>query len=141
MIFVEHSDISGQGIFSDKPLKKGEIIGTVIGPVVPDNKESYKKYGDYLHPINYDEAIVNINFTRFTNHSCNPNCGLKDAVTLVAIRDIETGEELTIDYDTLEYDWEMECNCGSENCRGKIRGYKHLKEKKPYVAPYLLEPK
>jgi len=32
------------------------------------------------------------------NHSCDPNCGLVGAVLVVAMRDIEPGEEITFDY-------------------------------------------
>jgi SET domain-containing protein len=69
---------------------------------------------------------------RFLNHSCDPNCELllidvedEDGrlllpeIWLSALRDIEPGEELTIDYG-----WPAEqgirCTCGSANCRGWI---------------------
>ncbi|MEY4026238.1 MAG: hypothetical protein RL438_1751, partial [Actinomycetota bacterium] len=32
------------------------------------------------------------------NHSCEPNCGMRNATTIVAMRDIAVGEELTFDY-------------------------------------------
>jgi len=34
----------------------------------------------------------------FINHSCEPNVGFAGNVVLVAMRDIEAGEELTTDY-------------------------------------------
>ena len=57
------------------------------------------------------------------NHSCEPNCGMRNATTIVAMRDIAVGEELTFDYamsDASDYD-EFECNCGTSLCRGKVR--------------------
>jgi len=57
------------------------------------------------------------------NHSCEPNCGMRNATTIVAMRDIVVGEELTFDYamsDASDYD-EFECNCGTSLCRGKVR--------------------
>ena len=57
------------------------------------------------------------------NHSCDPNCGMRNATTIVAVRDIAIGEELTFDYamsDASDYD-EFECNCGTSLCRGKVR--------------------
>jgi len=57
------------------------------------------------------------------NHSCEPNCGMRNATTIVAMRDIAAGEELTFDYamsDASDYD-EFECNCGMSLCRGKVR--------------------
>lgn len=58
------------------------------------------------------------------NHSCAPNTGLMGAVSLVALRRIEPGEEITFDYATADgspYD-EFDCACGSPECRGRIRG-------------------
>ena len=58
------------------------------------------------------------------NHSCLPNCGMRNATQLIAMREIAVGEELTYDYatsDTSDYD-EFECACGSDNCRGRVSG-------------------
>jgi hypothetical protein len=58
------------------------------------------------------------------NHSCSPNCQLRNATQLITMRDIAVGEELTYDYatsDTSDYD-EFECACGSDNCRVRITG-------------------
>jgi uncharacterized protein len=61
----------------------------------------------------------------YVNHSCDPNAGLIDSTTLVAMRDIEPDEEITFDYATvnsgvvgsdIETD-NFECYCGSANCR------------------------
>ncbi len=57
------------------------------------------------------------------NHCCDPNIAIR-GLDYVAIRDITGGEELTLDYATL-YDenfLEFDCQCGSLNCRGIIRG-------------------
>jgi hypothetical protein len=57
------------------------------------------------------------------NHSCEPNCGMRNATTIVAMRDIAVGEELTFDYamsDTSDYD-EFDCNCGTTMCRGRVQ--------------------
>jgi hypothetical protein len=57
------------------------------------------------------------------NHSCEPNCGMRNATAIVAMRDIAIGEELTFDYamsDASDYD-EFNCNCGTSLCRGRVR--------------------
>ena len=57
------------------------------------------------------------------NHSCNPNTAYS-GLNLIALRDIRSGEELTIDYarfanpDAAPF----VCSCGAANCRGAIRG-------------------
>lgn len=58
------------------------------------------------------------------NHSCAPNAGLEDEVSLVALCRIEPGEEITFDYATADgspYD-EFDCDCGSPLCRGRVQG-------------------
>ena len=57
------------------------------------------------------------------NHSCEPNTGLRGRYTLVALRSIAPGEEISFDYATSDgsaYD-EFECRCGSSLCRGRVR--------------------
>ena len=57
------------------------------------------------------------------NHSCEPNCGMRNATTIVAMRNIAIGEELTFDYamsDASNYD-EFNCNCRTASCRGRVR--------------------
>lgn len=61
---------------------------------------------------------------RYGNHSCDPNLWHDDAVTIVARRAIQAGEELTIDYatHTMSPMWSMTCQCSSELCRGVVSG-------------------
>lgn len=62
----------------------------------------------------------------FINHSCDPNAWMEDACTIVAMRGIANGEEITADYALWEADenhvspWS--CQCGSTLCRKKITG-------------------
>ncbi len=79
-------------------------------------------------------------------HSCDPNCAIDfNSWTFYSKRPIQSGELLTYDYFTTE--WEMaapfRCACGSENCRGFISGFKHLpvprqEELARSVSPFLL---
>jgi SET domain-containing protein len=50
-------------------------------------------------PRNYKDFSL-VEDCMFFNHSCDPNCGFQaiDESLVVAIRDIEVGEELTYDY-------------------------------------------
>lgn len=144
-VYIKKSKIKGNGLFAKNKIRKGELVGTVKGPLIPNNEDSCKKYGeDYIHPISLTKAVLNQDITKYTNHSCEPNCGLKNGIKLVAMRGIKKDEEITIDYDTLDYEWEMKCNCGSSNCRKKIRGYKYLSEElkekyNGFISPYLLK--
>jgi uncharacterized protein len=59
----------------------------------------------------------------YINHSCDPNLTsriMKGHILYMSLRDIQAGEELTIDY---HFDKKVErvvCRCGSPNCRGTI---------------------
>lgn len=60
----------------------------------------------------------------YINHSCAPSCGLVGSVLVVAMRPIDAGEEITIDYamcDSSDYD-NFDCACGAASCRGRITG-------------------
>ena len=75
----------------------------------------------------YEEFRKSLGIDEFLNHSCEPNAGLKDAVTLIAIRDIKAHEEILFDYSTcICGDWIMKCSCGSVSCRGIIGDFKYL---------------
>jgi hypothetical protein len=74
----------------------------------------------------------------YTNHSCQPNTGVKNDTVLVALRDISADEELRFDYSTTmsEREWTMQCRCGSAQCRGVIEDFHLIPErvKQRYLA-------
>ncbi len=60
----------------------------------------------------------------FFNHSCEPNCGFKGQIFLVAMRPIRKGEEVTFDYAMVVSEsvssnivFEMHCRCQTKSCR------------------------
>ena len=87
----------------------------------------------------------------YTNHSCDPNAGFGGSpVTLVAMREIAVGEEITFDYamcECIEHltgncDWE--CKCGTPHCRGMFTGSDWRRPELwerygNYFSPYLLK--
>jgi hypothetical protein len=59
----------------------------------------------------------------FLNHSCEPNVGVQGQIVFVAMRDVGAGEELTLDYATIDHDTPpMVCRCGAAACRGVVTG-------------------
>ncbi|MCS7025645.1 MAG: SET domain-containing protein-lysine N-methyltransferase [Bryobacteraceae bacterium] len=59
----------------------------------------------------------------YINHSCEPNLRaviLKGHILYMSLRDIQPGEELTIDYHFPKDVERVPCNCGAKNCRGTI---------------------
>jgi hypothetical protein len=77
------------------------------------------------------------------NHACDPNgyfCF--DDLTYRALRDVDSGEELTFHYCTTEYELAVpfDCLCGSTGCLGKVRGFKFLDEEEIQKIAALLSP-
>ena len=65
----------------------------------------------------------------YTNHSCDPNIAIQGQIVFVAMRDIAPGEELTHDWATTDdLDYEIECKCGSLNCRRTVTGKDWMKK-------------
>ncbi|MFM8870077.1 MAG: SET domain-containing protein [Actinomycetota bacterium] len=79
------------------------------------------------------------------NHSCDPNCGPRNATQIVAWRDITPGEVLTFDYGTTDgsdYD-QFPCSCGASLCRGQTSSddWRRIDLQQRYglrFSPYLL---
>lgn len=141
--FVCNSKIEGRGIVAGENIKKGSIITRFKGPA--QFKINRSKHDALAHP---DWVGVKKNIwidpekpQKFINHSCEPNAGVR-GLTVMAIKDIREGEEITIDYSTIEGDprWEMKCLCGKSKCRGTISSIESLTsdqfEKLVYAPSY-----
>jgi uncharacterized protein len=98
----------------------------------------------FLSPID----LLDIGLAERINHSCSPNAGFAGSIHLIAIPDIQVGEEVTFDYATCvstnDDAFKMQCFCGAPSCRGTITGQDwQLKEVQsrllPYYQPYLQE--
>jgi hypothetical protein len=68
------------------------------------------------------------NFSRFINHSCDPNCELQRwnvrgriRIAIVAIKDIEPGTPFSYDYQfETQQEETFKCFCKTERCRGTM---------------------
>ena len=69
------------------------------------------------------DGSVNGSGAQYINHSCDPNVAarlIKGHIIYMSLRDLQPGEELTIDY---HFDKDVErvpCSCGSPKCRKTI---------------------
>ncbi len=138
----------GEGIFATIPFKAGgTVLVGMIEKVLDKNDSHATQIGEDSY-VRYAGLIIK------TNHSCSPNCGVKENKAgvheLVAMKDISIDEEITFDYAmrnyTIAFFPDDNCTCGSKQCRGKISGWKDLPEEKKqeyqgkgFVVPYLLE--
>jgi hypothetical protein len=119
----------GWASYADQPIQAGDTVAAFGGWVVNRetlNSMSSERRGRSMQ-IDADLFMLSAPEREpgdCINHSCQPNCGIQGSVTVVAMRDIAVGEELTFDYamsDVADYD-EFDCECGVEACRGKVRG-------------------
>jgi len=92
----------------------------------------------------------------FMNHSCEPNVLCMDIrrtadriyYDALALRDIDIGDELSCDYACYDYECDGHpietCLCGTNACRGSMRGFKHLNWKEklailPHTCPSVVK--
>ncbi len=133
---ISETETKGQGVFATQFIETGKIIfdwedGGIIfeasrASMLPNEVKNYAIQFDREKWIDTEK------FGRYLNHSCSPNAGIHGLYKLVAIKDIQPGEEIVWDYDTTENsDWIMPggCNCMSPRCRKIIKGYQFLPEK------------
>lgn len=148
-IEVRGSSIDKKGMFAKELIRAGEIVYIKGGHILSRSElfssgviNSYLPISDdyYLGAISAEEEDA---IKLYNNHSCDPNCGMHGEITFVAIRDIQPGEELTVDYAFIDNeDYSFECQCGSVKCRHTVTGFdwkiKRLQDEYyPYFAQYL----
>lgn len=150
---VKESPIHGKGLFAIAPFAQGEIVCVKGGHIF--DRQTLRSMPEwyraaeiqiaedlFIGPLSESEREGSM---IFSNHSCEPNIGVQGQVVFVAMRDIALGEELTHDWATTDDDsYEMECVCGSVNCRKVITGrdwQKRELQKKysGYISWYLAE--
>ena len=120
----------GYGIFADTFVSSGELLVVWGGNVVTGEQFAQLSPREKMHSIQIEENLYQVPSRPepepgdFINHSCTPNAGLSSSISLVAMRDIEIGEEICFDYamsDGSPYD-EFDCACASLHCRGRVTG-------------------
>jgi len=138
---IRNTEARGRGMFAREPIIKGETV-IIWGGTYINKKQAEEAMVEGKLVMQFDDDLFSVEDrgetdTYFINHSCEPNVWMKDTFSLEAMRDINTGEELTADYALWETDenkisrWV--CKCGSSLCRHVITGkdyqIKELQEK------------
>lgn len=125
---------TGKGVFTSVAIPANSMVlemsGTIVTEVPPNDHDMFLQIGPntFIGPSGGTDDYV--------NHSCNPNCKMHivgDRAFLYSLYVIPTGAELTFDYATTSTEtldsWQMNCKCGSYNCRKVISGYKYIDQK------------
>lgn len=128
---VRASPIHGRGLFAIADIAKDEVVAVKGGHIMTrkEVREVNVRLGPveiqigndlFIAPVTDDERELSM---LYSNHSCDPNLGLRGEITFVAMRNIGAGEELTHDWAmTDDDDSSTKCSCPSSNCRGTITG-------------------
>jgi len=99
-----NSSIAGNGLFTIRPFIQGTIIWHLEpGDKLITYKELFKLAREQRQlPIRYrDNMFIATDGTEYLNHSCDANTWWTDD-TLVASSDILEGDEITLDYGTVD---------------------------------------
>ena len=135
-IVTRRSGIHGKGVFATIHIGEGTRLIEYKGDRITD-LESEALYTDTSHTFLFmldDTRVIdggqNGNTSRWINHSCEPNCEANEEqgrVFIDALRDIDGGEEISIDYNlylearyTAKLKREYACGCGMGKCRGTL---------------------
>ena len=123
-IRVVRSAIDGYGVIALRPFAQGDEIAEIDGVAWKEGEDVDDRYSLWIEDGLYFDMVDQ---TRFINHSCDPNSYVDTGVsddgqvwaTVIALRSIAIGEELSYDYAFPAHLAEP-CRCGSPKCRGLI---------------------
>lgn len=136
---VRKSALHGQGVFARRRIPAGTRIFEYEGKrisseqadrqVASDPNDPFHTFFFMLSSGKIIDGNQDGNDSRWINHSCEPNCETEEdekgeRVFVVAMRDIERGEELSFDYalviegrKTKKVRDQYACYCGTPGCR------------------------
>ncbi|XP_066089027.1 histone-lysine N-methyltransferase NSD2 isoform X1 [Saccopteryx bilineata] len=134
---IIRTDGKGWGLVATRDIRKGEFVNEYVGELIDEEecmariKRAHENDITHFYMLTIDkDRIIDAgpkgNYSRFMNHSCQPNCEtLKWTVNgdtrvgLFAVCDIPAGTELTFNYnlDCLGNEKTV-CRCGASNCSG-----------------------
>ena len=93
---VANSAIHGLGLFASESIARNCIIGYLSG-------RPTRRDGTYVLWISETEGFEVCCDLRYINHSDRPNACYYDDLSVVALRDIRAGEEITHDYGCVDW--------------------------------------
>ncbi|CAK4066772.1 unnamed protein product [Aphanomyces euteiches] len=115
----------GVGLRAANGLSPGTFIMEYVGEVI-DNIECDTRLKTMIEVSSkrFIDATKFGNFSRFINHSCDPNASFemwnKDGemrAAIIAVHEIAPHEEITIDYNWWDSAIDFKCMCGTSVCK------------------------
>ena len=129
VVDVKASRIDGQGAFAAEAIPARRKIGEIRGESLSVREARKRARGlqrIMIVEVSARRAIDASNSSdplRFTNHSCRPNAVLRirqGRVEFYAMREVERGEEITVNYGETHHDGQLRCRCGAVGCVGRL---------------------
>ena len=126
-VAVHKSAIDGFGVFAAEPIPPRRKIGEIRGQTISVSEARRRAAGQQrimiveISPKKAIDASQSTDPMRFTNHCCSPNarlCIRDGRVEFYALRDIQPGEEITVDYGETHHEGTLACRCGAPGCQG-----------------------
>ena len=113
-----------KSLHSIQSFKEDEVICKFVAAAI------LKKPTYLTIQTGIDEHIhLKPDFLKFTNHSCDPNVFFDThQMQLIAVKNIEPGDEFTFFYPSTEWDMAQPfmCLCGTKKCLKSISGAAHM---------------
>ena len=125
---IKNSPIQGKGCFATAHFRGRRKIAEYAGERIRNAEANRRANRRRLRICAINErwsldGSRGGNGTHYINHSCTPNAFMQilyDHILFIALRDIEAGEEITIDYESTLHSDDKRCICGANTCRGTI---------------------
>jgi SET domain-containing protein len=125
---IRKSPIEGRGCFSVAHFKHRRKIAEYTGEKITNAEANRRASRRKLRICAISDrwsldGSRGGNGTHYINHSCEPNAFMKilyGHILFIALRDIQPGKEITIDYESTLHSDKKRCVCGAPSCRGTI---------------------
>ena len=141
-LIIRSSSIHAAGCYTTRPIRKGARVCEYDGPRL-SKSEADRRYQDrivtYLFSFGTAGSVIDgFGAAMFINHSCAPNCETleeNERIFIIALRDIQPGEELTYEYHLHDSDsTDGTCHCGAPQCRGTMFSEAEVKRRNRKAA-------
>lgn len=110
-IFFGPSPLGGRGVFTSEPIKEGSLIEICPVIILPES-ELPVIHQTYLHDYYFlwgedeKQCAIALGFGSLYNHAYHSNAEYiidldENTIDIYAVRDIQAGEEITVNYNGL----------------------------------------
>jgi uncharacterized protein len=125
---IRQSQIHCRGVYAEEYIPAGHKVIEYTGERISRRETSRRGQRRVTYLFTLDDywtidGSVGGSGAEIINHSCDPNLYtwiFRGHILYMSKRDIEPGEELSVDYRFSKKVERVRCRCGAKNCRGTI---------------------